>query len=139
MPHCWEVRGCDAEMQSRCPHNIPGEPCPSECNFSACDRPTHEVALGFALLDNPDVDRAVACKEVCRACTFFISHGPKVGSDASQALAAEIEAYEAAGGFRAKFGDGNLGLDAHAMVDAALKTEEAARAQAQGAFPAKGE
>ena len=26
--HCWEMRGCDDEMQERCPHNTPGEPCP---------------------------------------------------------------------------------------------------------------
>ena len=78
MAHCWDLRGCDEEMQSRCPHNTPGEPCPSECKFSACERPTHKVALGFSILDNPDVDRSVPVKEVCHACTFFIQNGPKV-------------------------------------------------------------
>ena len=42
---CWELRGCyeDAEMNGRCPHNIPGEPCPADCHFAACFRPTHVV------------------------------------------------------------------------------------------------
>ena len=33
MAQCWERRGCDEEMMSRCPHNIPGEPCPADCRF----------------------------------------------------------------------------------------------------------
>lgn len=78
MAHCWDLRGCDEEMQSRCPHNAPGEPCPGDCNFAACYRPTHKVAYGLAMFDNPDVDRSVPVKEICRVCTFFIEHGPKV-------------------------------------------------------------
>ncbi len=78
MAHCWDLRGCDEEMQSRCPHNTPGEPCPPNCNFAICDRPTHKVALGLSILDNPDVDRSVPVKEVCRACSFFINNGPKI-------------------------------------------------------------
>ena len=35
MAQCWERRGCDEEMMSRCPHNIPGEPCPADCRFAA--------------------------------------------------------------------------------------------------------
>ena len=34
MAQCWERRGCDEEMMSRCPHNIPGEPCPADCRFA---------------------------------------------------------------------------------------------------------
>lgn len=78
MAHCWDLRGCDEEMQSRCPHNTPGEPCPPDCNFAACDRPTHQVAYGLAMFDNPDVDRGVPVKEICRTCTFFIQHGPTI-------------------------------------------------------------
>ena len=60
MPKCWEMRGCDEEMQSYCPHNIPGEPCPADCQFAACLRPTHAVATDPVVLLNLD-------------------HGPKVG------------------------------------------------------------
>ena len=47
MAQCWERRGCDEEMMSRCPHNIPGEPCPADCRFAACTRSTHEVCQHF--------------------------------------------------------------------------------------------
>lgn len=76
MAFCWELRGCDEEMQSRCPHNTPGEPCPPDCNFAQCDRPTHAVAQGWSIFDNPEVDRSAPVKEVCRMCTFFINNGP---------------------------------------------------------------
>lgn len=82
MAFCWELRGCDEEMQSRCPHNTPGEPCPPDCNFSACYRPTHEVAQGLAIFDNPDVDRSAPVKEICRVCTFFIKNGPVISKEA---------------------------------------------------------
>ena len=81
--HCWETRGCDDEMASRCPHNIPGERCPGDCKFAVCDRPTHETAWGLDMLENPDVDREVVVKEFCLTCKFFIAHGPKVGSPES--------------------------------------------------------
>ncbi len=81
--HCWETRGCDEEMASRCPHNIPGERCPGDCKFAVCDRPTHETAWGLDMLENPDVDREVVAKEYCLSCKFFIAHGPKVGSPES--------------------------------------------------------
>lgn len=78
MSHCWELRGCDAEMQSRCPHNVPGEPCPQDCHYAACTRATHEFVDPLDALSNPDVDRRAAHKEICRMCRFFLSHGPKV-------------------------------------------------------------
>ena len=81
--HCWETRGCDEEMASRCPHNIPGERCPGDCKFAVCDRPTHETAWGLDMLENPDVDREVVVKEFCLTCKFFIAHGPKVGAPES--------------------------------------------------------
>ena len=57
MEKCWERRGCDEEMQGRCPHNQPGEPCPSECNFAACVRKTHVVTddLDLILVHGPDL------------------------------------------------------------------------------------
>lgn len=76
--HCWELRGCDDEMQSRCPHNIPGEPCPADCNFAACMRPTHKVEDDFSILLNPERDYDAAVKEICRFCEFFLLNGPKV-------------------------------------------------------------
>ena len=75
---CWAQRGCDEEMQSRCPHNIPGEPCPADCHYAACHRPTHEVATDFGIILNPERDYDRAIKEVCKICTFFLVNGPKV-------------------------------------------------------------
>ncbi|MEG0505125.1 MAG: hypothetical protein RR547_10820 [Raoultibacter sp.] len=76
MVQCWETRGCDEEMQSRCPHNLPGEPCPADCHFAACHRKTHVVATDFTLLLNPELDYEASVKEVCRFCEFFLNNGP---------------------------------------------------------------
>lgn len=81
MAKCWELRGCDDEMMSRCPHNVPGEPCPADCHFAACVRPTHAVCEDFALLLNPERDYEAAVKEVCRFCEHFLLHGPQFSED----------------------------------------------------------
>jgi len=78
MAFCWEVRGCDEEMQSRCPHNIPHEPCPAECHFTACSRPTHIIEEDLDLLLNPDLDYEAAVKQVCKFCNFFLTKGPHI-------------------------------------------------------------
>lgn len=78
MAFCWEMRGCDDEMQSRCPHNAPKEPCPAECHFAACSRPTHLVEKDLDLLLNPDLDYEAAVKQVCKFCTFFLTKGPRL-------------------------------------------------------------
>ena len=80
MAVCWEMRGCDEEMQSRCPHNIPGEPCPAECHYAACDRPTHKVAHDFTVMLNPDLNYDAAIKEVCRVCEHFLTNGPDLST-----------------------------------------------------------
>ena len=82
---CWELRGCyeDAEMNGRCPHNIPGEPCPADCHFAACFRPTHVVCTDFGKLLNPSRDFDAAAKEICRFCEFFLSRGPALADRAS--------------------------------------------------------
>ena len=76
--HCWELRGCyqDEEMNNRCPHNIPGEPCPADCKFAACDRPTHVVARDITMILNPDLKNDASVKEVCRMCENFLTNGP---------------------------------------------------------------
>ena len=78
MSFCWEKRGCDEdeEMKGRCPHNIPGEPCPADCNYSACFRATHIVATDINMILNPDLNYDAAVKEVCRMCEFFLKNGP---------------------------------------------------------------
>lgn len=75
---CWLWRGCDEEMQSRCPHNIPGEPCPADCHFAACQRPTHVVCGDFGILLNPERDYDAAVKEICRFCEHFLINGPRL-------------------------------------------------------------
>ncbi len=78
MERCWEKRGCDDEMQSRCPHNQPNEPCPADCHYAACQRKTHVVAEDFGLLLNPDRFYDAAVKQVCRFCEHFLRYGPSM-------------------------------------------------------------
>ena len=85
MTICWEMRGCDEEMRSRCPHNIPGEPCPAECKYAACSRPAHEPVTDILELLNPDLDYDASAKEVCRTCRNFLTHGPKLTPEAREA------------------------------------------------------
>lgn len=84
MSHCWEKRGCDEEMMSRCPHNTPGEPCPADCHFAACDRSTHVVTSNIDLLFRADLDREASVKDVCRFCEFFLSNGPSLDGGAAR-------------------------------------------------------
>lgn len=65
-------------MLSRCPHNIPGEPCPADCHFAACFRKRHVVCQDFAVLLNPERDYDAAIKEICRFCEYFLKEGPTV-------------------------------------------------------------
>ena len=80
MVRCWENRGCykDEEMNGRCPHNTPGEPCPADCHYAACVRPTHEVCTDYAILLNPDRDYDMAKKEICKFCMHFLVNGPDI-------------------------------------------------------------
>lgn len=86
MVKCWERRGCDEEMMSRCPHNIPGEPCPADCHFAACHRAIHEVCQDFAILLNPQRDYEQAVREVCRFCVHFLTLGPDISQGVGGAL-----------------------------------------------------
>ena len=88
MANCWERRGCDEEMQGRCPHNQPGEPCPADCHFAACHRATHVVASDFGLLLNPERDYEAAVKEVCRFCEHFLKNGPDLSPEGRAAQGA---------------------------------------------------
>ena len=85
MEGCWSRRGCDDEMQGRCPHNVPGEPCPADCHYAACHRPTHVVCEDFGVLLNPNRDYDAAVKQVCRFCEHFLRFAPRVGEDGSLA------------------------------------------------------
>lgn len=76
MAHCWEIRGCDDEMRSRCPHAVANDNCPPDCHFASCDRPTHVVTSNFELLFRTDIDRNANVKDICSFCEFFLSHAP---------------------------------------------------------------
>jgi hypothetical protein len=78
MAKCWEGRGCDEEMMSRCPHTSPDEKCPTKCAFAQCGRPSHEATSDAALVFDPWVDRSVALKEECTYCAFFLKNGPRI-------------------------------------------------------------
>jgi hypothetical protein len=86
MARCWEERGCDDELQTECPHpNELMDRCPNKCAFAVCDRPTYVVTIDAALLFDPTVDRAVAIKDVCLHCEFFLTNGPRVGAGGTDA------------------------------------------------------
>jgi hypothetical protein len=78
MAKCWELRGCDEEMMSRCPHDTPGDKCPARCNFAACERPGHVQTSDPALIFAPSIDRRAAIKETCTYCAFFLTNGPRM-------------------------------------------------------------
>lgn len=78
MAKCWESRGCDDEMMSRCPHVRPTEKCPARCTFAQCDRPSHVATSDPALVFDPWIDRNSAMKEQCTFCEFFLTNGPRL-------------------------------------------------------------
>ena len=80
MSKCWEFRGCDEEMQGRCPHAVQPtyHPCPLDCRYTDCPRPTHKRATDMALIFDETIDRNAVAKEACRYCEFFLKNGPRV-------------------------------------------------------------
>lgn len=81
MAGCWATRGCDEELQSRCPHAIdPTEKCPSGCFYAQCQRPTRKTTGDPELVFNPEIDRDAAAKESCTYCEFFLTKGPRLGA-----------------------------------------------------------
>lgn len=80
MAKCWEMRGCDEEMQAECPHAVEFmDNCPTKCAFAACDRPSYALTTDPELIFSPDADRSQAIKDGCIYCEFFLTHGPRVG------------------------------------------------------------
>lgn len=79
MARCWELRGCDEEMQADCPHSAQlRDRCPTRCAFAGCNRATYELTTDPALIFDPDVDRNQAIKEGCQYCAFFLTSGPRL-------------------------------------------------------------
>ncbi|MDR0350387.1 MAG: hypothetical protein LBH64_02405 [Coriobacteriales bacterium] len=76
---CWQERGCDAEMASRCPHATSSADglCVAECAYTACQRGQRKVTANFMLLLDPSVDRTAAIKENCLNCVFFLQNAPR--------------------------------------------------------------
>ncbi len=90
MARCWELRGCDTEMQADCPHpNELGDRCPTKCAFAQCDRPTHELTVDPELIFDPTVDRDPVSREECLYCAFFLRHGPKLEQPSAGASSEE--------------------------------------------------
>jgi hypothetical protein len=78
MAKCWDLRGCDEEMQSECPHSSSlMDRCPSKCAFAGCDRPTYELTTDPELIFSVEVDREAAIRENCMYCAFFLKNGPR--------------------------------------------------------------
>jgi hypothetical protein len=81
MAKCWEQRGCDAEMQTECPHSVDfHDNCPTKCAFAVCDRATYVLVTDPELVFDPTVDRLAAIKDGCQYCGFFIKNGPRVSA-----------------------------------------------------------
>ena len=78
MAICWETRGCDDEMQSRCPHALGHDNCPPDCHFAACERETHVVTHDIDLLFRDDLNREKCVKDICQFCEFFLKNGPSI-------------------------------------------------------------
>ena len=80
MTKCWEKRGCDEEMWSRCPHATSSDDgvCVAECYYTTCFNEQREIATDIALLLDPTVDRTQAIKENCRNCVFFLKNAPRL-------------------------------------------------------------
>ncbi len=79
MSKCWEMRGCDDEMQAECAHSTTfHDRCPTKCAFAECDMPQWELTTNPDLVFVPDVDRDQAIKEVCLFCAFFLNKGPRL-------------------------------------------------------------
>lgn len=79
MARCWEMRGCDEEMQSECLHSTTfHDRCPTKCAFAHCDLPQNEITSDPELVFDPDIDREVAVKETCLFCAFFLRKGPRL-------------------------------------------------------------
>jgi len=80
MSACWEERGCDEELASRCPHAISSTDglCVADCYYATCDRPQFKVATSFDLLLDATVDRSAAIKETCTFCEFFLTKAPRL-------------------------------------------------------------
>lgn len=78
----WKDAGAVAGAMTRCrgavPHNVPGEPCPADCHYAACHRPTHVVCEDFGVLLNPNRDYDAAVKQVCRFREHFLVNGPDI-------------------------------------------------------------
>ncbi len=104
---CWNLRGCAglmglvAPMQEECPHSRTDcySPCPTECQYTVCERPWHRTSSDFNLILDPTVDRMVAVKKSCYTCEYFLKNAPRVGEGASDgALVPDAATKDAAGG-----------------------------------------
>lgn len=88
---CWAHRGCEGlmgltrPMEQECPHSRDDcyAPCPAECGFTTCTRPWHASTSDVGLILDPTVDRKAAIKKNCYTCSYFLTHGPRVGERAS--------------------------------------------------------
>jgi hypothetical protein len=79
MPKCWEMRGCDEEMQRECPHpNELADRCPTKCAFAVCHRATYQLTVDPELLFDPNVDREAAIRDDCVLCAYFLTNGPRL-------------------------------------------------------------
>lgn len=79
MAKCWELRGCDDEMQAECAHAVEfKDNCPTKCAFSTCHRSTYELTTDPDLILSAEVDRSVAIKDDCMFCTFFLKNAPRL-------------------------------------------------------------
>lgn len=78
MAKCWEQRGCDGDLLESCPHNVPGDHCPTKCAYAGCERPSYELTTDPELIFAVGIDREQAIREGCTFCAFFLRNGPRL-------------------------------------------------------------
>jgi hypothetical protein len=58
MARCWEMRGCDEEMQAECMHSTTfHDRCPTKCAWGFCRLPQNELTTDPALVFATEPDR----------------------------------------------------------------------------------
>jgi len=78
--YCWQKRGCDEEMASRCPFatSSADNVCSASCYYANCVLQQRSFPSNLDILLDPTVDRSAAVKEPCTSCEFFLLNGPRL-------------------------------------------------------------
>lgn len=73
--HCWEIRGCPADMELFCPFARSNAPCELPCRFTYCPpegsyNPMENIAEAIGL----NLEKGGAVKEKCFGCRIYLHY-----------------------------------------------------------------